>query len=158
MKSKVKLSRFSLILTILINAVLTIGCIATFGDKGKFVILLIILLTLVTFGLLYAPLSITADEDAVTVRSALRRIRIPIRDIESVELFQPTLGAIRIYASGGYMGYWGMFREGGFLSPTQYHRPRYQDAGLWTGILKYHFYPRLFRNIDYRAWRRCNWN
>lgn|GEM_PF-5188082 len=112
MESKVKLSRFSLILTILINTALIIGCIATFGDKGKFIILLIILLTLVTFGLLYAPLSITADEDAVTVRSAMRRIRIPIRDIESVEVFQPTLGAIRICASGGYMGYWGMFREG----------------------------------------------
>lgn len=33
-------------------------------------------------------------------------------DIDNVELFQPTMGAIRIFASGGFMGYWGMFREG----------------------------------------------
>lgn len=34
-----------------------------------------------------------------------------MRDIERVELFQPTMGAIRIFASGGFMGYWGVFRE-----------------------------------------------
>lgn len=35
-----------------------------------------------------------------------------MRDVESVELFQPTMGSIRICASGGFMGYWGIFREG----------------------------------------------
>lgn len=33
-------------------------------------------------------------------------------EVESVELFQPTMGAIRICGSGGFMGYWGIFREG----------------------------------------------
>lgn len=33
-------------------------------------------------------------------------------EVENVELFQPTMGAIRICASGGFMGYWGTFREG----------------------------------------------
>lgn len=33
-------------------------------------------------------------------------------EVENVELFQPTMGAIRICASGGFMGYWGIFREG----------------------------------------------
>lgn len=37
--------------------------------------------------------------------------KISVRDIERVELFQPTMGAIRIFASGGFMGYWGVFRE-----------------------------------------------
>ena len=35
-----------------------------------------------------------------------------MRNVESVELFMPTMGAIRIFASGGFMGYWGIFREG----------------------------------------------
>ena len=35
-----------------------------------------------------------------------------MESIESAELFQPTMGAIRICASGGFMGYWGLFREG----------------------------------------------
>lgn len=35
-----------------------------------------------------------------------------MRDVESVEYFQPTMGAIRVFGSGGFMGYWGVFREG----------------------------------------------
>ncbi len=35
-----------------------------------------------------------------------------MQNVASVELFQPTMGAIRICGSGGFMGYWGLFREG----------------------------------------------
>ena len=41
----------------------------------------------------------------------MRKQRLMMRNVESVELFQPTMGAIRIFGSGGYMGYWGIFRE-----------------------------------------------
>ena len=44
--------------------------------------------------------------------SVFKRKRIPMCEVVSVELFQPTMGAIRIFGSGGYMGYWGIFREG----------------------------------------------
>ncbi|MDE6272144.1 MAG: PH domain-containing protein [Muribaculaceae bacterium] len=42
----------------------------------------------------------------------MRRKKIQMRNVESVQLFQPTMGAIRIFGSGGFMGYWGIFREG----------------------------------------------
>lgn len=41
----------------------------------------------------------------------MRKQRLMMHNVESVELFQPTMGAIRIFGSGGYMGYWGIFRE-----------------------------------------------
>ena len=62
--------------------------------------------------LFYGPKSISVDSQMVTVNTWLRKHRIPLAEIESVELFQPTMGSIRICGSGGYMGYWGIFREG----------------------------------------------
>lgn len=46
------------------------------------------------------------------VHSPLQKHVITVRNIASIELFQPTMGAIRVFGSGGFMGYWGIFREG----------------------------------------------
>lgn len=46
------------------------------------------------------------------MRSPLKVRRINLENIVSIEQFQPTLGAIRICGSGGFMGYWGIFKEG----------------------------------------------
>ena len=35
-----------------------------------------------------------------------------MRCIVKVERFIPTMGSIRIFGSGGFMGYWGIFKEG----------------------------------------------
>ena len=32
-------------------------------------------------------------------------------DVKSVRLCPPTMGAIRIFGSGGFLGYWGWFKE-----------------------------------------------
>lgn len=112
MKSKVKLSLYSSLLTIIITGVIIGGCIATFHQRPAFFIGLAILLVLLTVGLMYAPTAIMADSRHITVCGILKKRRILTRDVESVSLFQPTMGAIRLCASGGYMGYWGLFREG----------------------------------------------
>lgn len=44
-----------------------------------------------------------------------------MRNVKSAELFQPTMGSIRICASGGYMGYWGIFREGDIGQYTAFY-------------------------------------
>ena len=41
--------------------------------------------------------------------------------IVSVERFNPTMGAKRILGSGGFMGYWGIFREGDVGRYTAYY-------------------------------------
>ena len=112
MKSKVALSRFSTILTVILILALFIGCIATVHDKPKFFILLSVYLILMVFALLFGTVYIKVGSDNIIMGSVLKKRKILTSNIESVELFQPTMGAIRICGSGGFMGYWGMFKEG----------------------------------------------
>lgn len=112
MQSKVRLSKYALILTLIITGALSVGCLVTIKETPAFYFVAGILLLLLFFGFLYGPKSIKADSDYITVKTLLKRIKIPMRDVESVKLLQPTMGAIRICASGGFMGYWGLFREG----------------------------------------------
>lgn len=112
MTSKVRLSKYAFILTLIINLVLIVCCICTFNEKPAFWITFSILILLLIFGLLYGPNRIIADPKHLTIKTYLRKRKIMTRDIESVELFQPTLGAYRLFGAGGYFGYWGLFREG----------------------------------------------
>ncbi|MCH5240009.1 MAG: hypothetical protein J1F38_07280 [Muribaculaceae bacterium] len=111
MESKVKLSTFSLLLTLLITGVLIVAVsyfLWNHEDKG--IIGAVILFFMLISGWLYGPVTIAADEKSVTIKSVLRKQRLDISNIESVELFQPTMASIRIFGSGGYMGYWGVYR------------------------------------------------
>lgn len=112
MKSTVKFSSYALVLTLIINLILIGCCVYTFKETVGFWFVFGILVMLLLLGLLFGPVQIVSDNDYITVKSILRKRRIPVCDIESVELFQPTMGAIRLCASGGYFGYWGLFREG----------------------------------------------
>ena len=44
-----------------------------------------------------------------------------MRMVENVDLFQPTMGTYRLFGSGGFMGYWGLFREGGIGRYAAYY-------------------------------------
>lgn len=112
MKSKIVLSRFSTVLTVVVIAALFVGCIATIHVKSTFFILLSVYVVLLVCALLYGTLYIKADRDYIIMGSILRGRKIPMSNVESVELFQPTMGAIRICGGGGFMGYWGLFKEG----------------------------------------------
>ena len=57
------------------------------------------------------PLSIAADEHSIYINRSLKVKRIPIAEVKSVRLCPPTMGAIRVCGSGGYLGYWGLFKE-----------------------------------------------
>ena len=112
MKSKIKLSKFAIILTAIINVALFVGCICTVHELPAFLSILFIYLVLLISGLFYAPTAIKADSSKITIVGILKNRSIPMSEVAGVELFQPTMGAIRICASGGYMGYWGIFSEG----------------------------------------------
>ena len=111
MKSRVCLSTSSSTLTILVIGLLILGCVATYGSD-KFILILAVTLVLLIFGMFYAPLSISANDKEVNVHSPFKIHSIPMRRIVSCELFNPTMGALRVCGSGGFMGYWGIFREG----------------------------------------------
>ena len=111
MESKVKLSTFSLMLTLILTGVLIVAVsyfLWNHEDKG--IIGAVILFFMLISGWLYGPVTIAADKKNVTIKSVLRKQRLDISNIESVELFQPTMASIRIFGSGGYMGYWGVYR------------------------------------------------
>ncbi|MDE6287776.1 MAG: PH domain-containing protein [Muribaculaceae bacterium] len=112
MKARVVYSSFVWFLTIIITTVAVAVCALSFNEPVVFWCVLIIPVGLLVPSALYAPLSLTVDERNITVNSLLKRHRIPLRNVKEVELFQPTMGALRICASGGYMGYWGIFKEG----------------------------------------------
>ena len=112
MKSKISFSRFATILTVITLGLLFVGCIATVHEKPAFFILLSIYLILVISALFYGAAYIKADADNITMGSILKSRKIPMQGVESVEMFHPSMGAIRIFASGGFMGYWGVFRDG----------------------------------------------
>lgn len=92
------------------------GSILTFNDKTTFFTIIALSLFIILAALYCAPLSISASDELVEVHSVIGKRKIQIKGIESVELFRPSVGSFRIYtyrllASGGYMGYWGLFRE-----------------------------------------------
>lgn len=114
MKSKVVLSLYVMILTGIIFCGLIVGSIIYLRMKEPLggIILIVVTVALLLFGALFAPIYVEVDSKFVSVKSLLKRKRLRLEDIKSVELFQPTMGAIRIFASGGFMGYWGLFKEG----------------------------------------------
>lgn len=111
MKAKVRYSSFAIVLTAVACIAIYASCIATIHNKPAFFTLLALYLILILCGLIYGPWKIEADPDFITIRSLLKTRRLAMRDVESVELFQPTMGAKRILGSGGFMGYWGLYKE-----------------------------------------------
>lgn len=112
MKFKINYSRYSASITAIIIITLAVGCVLTFREKPAFFILLAMSLITLLSGLMYGVAYLRIDPECITLGSPLRKRRIFIRDIQSAELLQPTMGARRIIGSGGFMGYWGIFREG----------------------------------------------
>ncbi len=112
MKSRIQFSRYVIVLTAVVIIALFAGCIATLRETAAFFTILALYLVLYFSALIYGVSYIKVDNDYIIMGSILKKYKIPMRNVESVELFQPTMGAIRIFASGGFMGYWGIFKEG----------------------------------------------
>lgn len=111
MKQPVILSTFSLIITIVSNALILSIMFLNNPPVYVQISLGVIWGMTVLASLFYMPLSISADKTAIYINRSLRIKAIPIQDVASVKLCPPTMGAIRICGSGGFFGYWGWFKE-----------------------------------------------
>lgn len=80
-------------------------------DTVMWIGLTVILTVWNILALFYAPVSVSVDNTALSIYTPLRRKRIRLADIKSVELCAPTMAEKRILCSGGYFGYWGWFSE-----------------------------------------------
>lgn len=112
MRSRVKFSIYAMILTVVISVALVLVCMKTYSELLPFCIVLGVCLILIVLAFFYAPLQVRANEKYIIVVSLLRRHRILVSAVESIEFFRPTMGARRIFGSGGFFGYWGIFNEG----------------------------------------------
>jgi hypothetical protein len=110
MKSNVTQSAFSFFITIVVIALLVVGLYMSYGTD-KFIILTIIIIALLGFSMFYSPLSVSVDEKTIRINSPFKIHEIAMQSIVGVERFQPMKGSIRLCGSGGFLGYWGIFRE-----------------------------------------------
>lgn len=110
MKQQVKLSTFSFISTIAC-LVLLIGCTFIIPEIEWQIGWSIFVVIMLIISLCYMPMSIGADENAIYINRSLKIKAIPMADVVSVKLCPPTMGAIRVCGSGGFLGYWGWFKE-----------------------------------------------
>ncbi len=69
------------------------------------------MVVIILFALFYAPVSISVDEDSLNINRSLKTKHIPLSEISSVTLVSPTMAEKRIFASGGWFGYWGRMKE-----------------------------------------------
>lgn len=69
------------------------------------------LLIMCLFTIIYMPLSVSVDNQYLSVRRPLRRKKIPLAQIESINPCPPTMAERRICGSGGWFGYWGWFSQ-----------------------------------------------
>lgn len=119
MKSSVRLSIYAITVTLAVVALFVWGIFSSLNHTQTLVSVTVIFVVVIVAALLYAPLFVEADEETLTVRSALRKHRIPLERIRRVEAFKPAPGMnsiasyrFRVFASGGFMGYWGIFYDG----------------------------------------------
>ena len=114
MKRKVNISYGSAIFTMLVYIIL-IGIVywmmsADYAD-GWVLGALILTALIALVGLIYCPLSLSADEEGIMINRSLMRKRIYYKDIVAIEDVTPTMGEKVILGSRGFMGYWGWYSE-----------------------------------------------
>lgn len=112
MKQRVDLSTYSWIITVAVIVLLGVILWKSLPNQTMFTIIGVLTCVLLIFALWYAPMSLSVDNGYLNIHRSLTIKSIPLLDIESVKPINPTMGAIRTCGSGGFMGYWGWFREG----------------------------------------------
>lgn len=112
MKSKVHFSTYCTIITIAVLVLFVVGIVATRNESSKCLIFSIITALATLAGLYYCPVSVTADSKSVKIHRLLSGDKtFNYYDIESVDTFYPSPGALRLCGSGGFFGYWGYFSD-----------------------------------------------
>lgn len=113
MKRSVSLSSYSIIISCIGLLILAGLCVYEYlhGFQWQTYILGAVILLLFTSALIYMPVSISADDRTLSVNRPLCHKSLPLAEIKSIKLCQPTMGARRICGSGGWFGYWGWFSE-----------------------------------------------
>lgn len=74
-------------------------------------IIILISLAVVLSGLKYCPLSVETGKEGVILHRPFGPKTFRYDDIASVETCRPSPGGLRVFGSGGFMGFWGYFND-----------------------------------------------
>ncbi|MDE6048395.1 MAG: PH domain-containing protein [Paramuribaculum sp.] len=115
MTSKVKISIFSISLTIIVLVFLIVMMVMEMARDRKTIAYIIAALLVIScgFALYYTPMELKATESQLEICRSIAIKPIPYSAVESVTLCPPTMAEKRLFASGGFFGYWGWFSEPG---------------------------------------------
>lgn len=112
MKQKVKFSLFSIILTAVILIIFVVGIFSLTDNEKKLTLFYIIMGGVTIAGLYYCPTSIEANEAGITLHCLIASPKVFLYNtIQSVDTCYPSVGGLRLCASGGFFGYWGYFSD-----------------------------------------------
>lgn len=112
MKEKVKWSGYSWRMTIAVTVAMAAALIITRETPWRFYLLVGVTVALFISLWIWAPISISADRNNLTIIRRIVNKEIPISDIQSVRLFEPEVDrGFRLCGSGGFAGYYGWFQD-----------------------------------------------
>lgn len=112
MKQKVKFSAYALIITAAVMILSVVGIFSLIDAGEKLALFCIIMGATIAFGLYYCPKSIEATESGITLHRLLSAPKVfNYNSIQAVDTCYPSLGGLRLCASGGFFGYWGYFSD-----------------------------------------------
>lgn len=113
MKQRVNFGTGNTVITILSISILVAFMFISNPPLFVQILLGAILASIILSGLFYMPISVCADSNSIKVVRILKTKTIPMEQVKSVKVHLPSMGTVRLCGSGGFMGFWGWFREKG---------------------------------------------
>lgn len=78
----------------------------------KLVLFCLVMCSIIIAGLFYCPISVEANTTEIKLYRLLVNARaFTYNDIQTVDVCYPSIGGLRLCASGGCFGYWGYFND-----------------------------------------------
>lgn len=114
MKHNVYWSRGVKIMSVAVAAILVYSCVMLVTVSGAAVwslLVVALMAAVVLFAVWWAPLSVSLTDDALVINKMIGRTVIPYADIRVVTPYKVTTD-LRLFGSGGFLGYTGLFSSG----------------------------------------------
>ncbi len=121
--------------TKILSAVVCLGFLGVIAATQNFVVTTLVLaVTLLCFA--YSPRGYVIEGRSILVRRLAGQARIPLDDVREIRQSTPddSSGCIRLWGSGGFFGYYGLFRSAKLGKFTGYVTNRSKSVVIVTGL------------------------
>ncbi|MDE6283027.1 MAG: hypothetical protein K2L97_03440 [Muribaculaceae bacterium] len=112
MKSRVKWSRLSITITILVISIFLIAIIGSTHNMAATLALSAVLMLLILLAIFYSPVELSVNNREISIKKIIGCKKIPLDQIVTVSPYNPSPWLnMRLPGSFGLMGYWGWFAD-----------------------------------------------